>query len=657
MNLVRCWLVFLFFPVLIPCSERALAADWPPISPDELKMTSEAAAPGAPAIILFREVDRDDNATTGHEDNFFRIKILKEEGRKYADVEIPYYKASGGVVTHISARTIQPDGTTVEFQGKPFDKSIVKAKGLRYMAKTFTLPDVRVGSIIEYSYSLVLSEYLIFDSHWILNDDLFTKHARFTLRPYNSPYGTLHLRWAWHLLPTGTEPPKEGPDHIIRMEVNNVPAFQTEDYMPPQDELKSRVDFTYSEDMETDVAKFWRNYGRKANSGIESYVGKHKALDQAVSQLISPNDAPEVKLEKIYDRVQQIRNLSYEREKTAQEEKRDKQKENTDVEAVWKRGYGYGRQLNWLFLAMARSAGFDAHAVLASDRFHYFFNPAGLDSNKLNADLVVVNVNGKDVFCDPGAEFTPFGLLMWSETGVQGLKLDKDGGTWIQTMLPESKASRIVRSANLTLSDTGDLEGKLTVTFTGLEAMQRRSEEHSEDDADKKKTLEDEAHDYIPAASDIELTNKPDWTSSSAPLVAEYKIKIGGWVSGVGRRALLPVGIFSAGEKHIFEHEGRVHQLYFEYPSQKEDDVTITLPAGWQVNSVPPDKTIDQHIVLYSLKAENNKGTVHISRKLNLDLLLLEQKYYPAVRSFFQAVRTGDDEQILLQPGGTTASN
>ena len=58
--------------------------DWRAISPDELKMTSDPQAPGAPAIILWRQVDRDDRGLTAHEVNYVRIKILTEEGRKYA---------------------------------------------------------------------------------------------------------------------------------------------------------------------------------------------------------------------------------------------------------------------------------------------------------------------------------------------------------------------------------------------------------------------------------------------------------------------------------------------------------------------------------------------------------------------------------------------
>src|SRR5438105_13184875 len=37
--------------------------DWQPISPEELKMTSLPEAPGAPAVILYRQVDRDDGRT------------------------------------------------------------------------------------------------------------------------------------------------------------------------------------------------------------------------------------------------------------------------------------------------------------------------------------------------------------------------------------------------------------------------------------------------------------------------------------------------------------------------------------------------------------------------------------------------------------------
>src|SRR5689334_7510279 len=203
------WAFVLSF-VFTGFSNSAMADGIPPVTPEELKMTSEPLAPGAPAIILYRQVDRDDRGNTAHENDFVRIKILTEEGRKYADVEIPFVRSSGNNVVGIKARTIRPDGSMVNYDGKVYDKAIVKAKGVRYMAKTFTLPEVQVGSVIEYSYTTDLSEYTLYDSHWILSDDLFTKNAVFSLKPYTSDYFPINVRWSWQGLPAGTDPPKEG---------------------------------------------------------------------------------------------------------------------------------------------------------------------------------------------------------------------------------------------------------------------------------------------------------------------------------------------------------------------------------------------------------------------------------------------------------------
>jgi hypothetical protein len=628
-----------------------------PISPDELKMKSDPKAPGAPAIILYRQVDRDDNGYTSHEDNYIRIKILTEEGRKYADVEIPFFKDRENI-TALKARSIRPDGSTADFDGKVFEKSIVKAKGLRYLAKTFTLPDVQVGGIIEYAYTRDLAENLIFDSHWILSDELFTKHAKFSLKRYVGNYEQWAVRYSWQFLPEGTEPPKEGQDKVIRLEAQNIPAFQAEDFMPPENELKSRVDFIYSnESFESDADKFWHNKGKKLNDRLESFIGKKKAMEQAVSQIVSASDSPEVKARKIYARVQQIRNTSFEVRKTEEEQKRAKEKDNGNVEDVWKRGYGDGVELTWLYLALVRAAGIEAYGVWASDRRNYFFNPKVMDSTKLDVDVVLLKLNGKDVYCDPGAAFAPFGMLPWEETSVTGLRMDKNGGSWVQTSLPESSASRIERKAKLKLDEsTGSLEGKLTLTFTGLEAMRRRVEERHEDETERKKFLEDQVREYIPAAIDIDLANKPDWSSSENPLVAEFDLKVPGWASAAGRRALVPVGLFGATEKRLFDRAVRVHPIYFEFPFQKVDDVTVDLPLGWMVSSTPPTQDQNARVAIYTLKVDHDAGALHWTRILNIDLLLVETKYYPALRNFFQVVRTGDESQIVLQPASATTN-
>jgi hypothetical protein len=181
-------------------------------------------------------------------------------------------------------------------------------------------------------------------------------------------------------------------------------------------------------------------------------------------------------------------------------------------------------------------------------------------------------------------------------------------------------------------------------------------ERRNDDDTARKKLLEDEVREFVPSGIEVELVNKPDWRTPTAPLVAEFILKVPGWVESSGRRAMFPTGLFSSPEKRVFDHANRVHPLYFRYPSTKLDDISIQLPEGWRVSSLPPAESQDSKIIAYSTRVENNKGILHISRKFSTDILLLDSKYYAALQSFYRSIRTSDEQQIVLLPGTATAS-
>ncbi|HYK38897.1 MAG TPA: hypothetical protein VEU98_02665, partial [Candidatus Eremiobacteraceae bacterium] len=145
MTMHSCRVLTAILPVVmaIVClSPRLASADeWQPITPEELKMTSLPEAPGAPAVILYRQVDRNDagiqRGRGAGEFDYVRIKILTEEGRKYANVEIPLLRTRSNI-SGVHARSIKPDGTITNFDGKVYEEVVEKTKGLKYTAKKFT---------------------------------------------------------------------------------------------------------------------------------------------------------------------------------------------------------------------------------------------------------------------------------------------------------------------------------------------------------------------------------------------------------------------------------------------------------------------------------------------------------------------------------------
>ena len=382
-------------------------------------------------------------------------------------------------------------------------------------------------------------------------------------------------------------------------------------------------------------------------SGLQRFINAGRVFEREVARLVQPGDSVDTKARKLYARAQQIRNLSFERQATEQESERLELAENHDAEDVLEHGYADAEEITWLMYGLLRAAKLDASLVLVSTRDDYFFDPRMMNARQLNTSVVLVNLDKGPTFLDPGLPFMPFGYLPWNETGVKGLRLGNDGGQWVTTTVPNAAESRVERKVTMKLAPSGTLEGKVIVNYTGLEASWRRINQRNEDATERRKFLERDVEAGVPTGIDVKLTNSPDWSGSDTPLIAEFDLRVPGWAAAAGKRLLMPVGLFGGGEKHMFEHSARVHPLYFTFPYQHTDEIAIELPQGWQVSSLPKSHA-DLKITSYSSSAQAEAGTLRIKRELTLDTILVQKKFYPQVREFYQAVRAGDEEQIVI---------
>ena len=107
------------------------------------------------------------------------------------------------------------------------------------------------------------------------------------------------------------------------MEVSNLAGFQTEDFMPPVNELKARVDFIYQDDLiETNLSRSGKMSASDGTGNRKSFVGRAPGYARSGRPNRFPLRLPEVKLREIYDRVQDIlKDKSYELKKTEQDRK------------------------------------------------------------------------------------------------------------------------------------------------------------------------------------------------------------------------------------------------------------------------------------------------------------------------------------------------
>ncbi len=657
-QIIRLLLFAALSPPAVAGAQQVEAFAWPPIDPEELALKDNPAKPGSAALILERRVEVDDPKS--FETQYYRIKIFNDEGKKYADVEIPYVEGVGRV-EEIRARTIEPDGKVVGFSGEVFDKTVVKTRRLKFQAKTFALPDVRVGSILVYSYKVRWHEkapdviknpgqYIIKESftipaaHWTIQEDLFTRRAHFSIRPFT----TAHLESSWAGLPDGKRP-EIVPGGTTELDLENVPALEKEKYMPPEGAVRSRVDFYYAFGLAGGFSVFWRDQGKDRGEEVDKFIGKHKDVRQVAQETVSPGDPPLTKLRKLYARAQQIRNLSYERTRTAKEERHEDLKENKNASEVLGRGYGTGHEINLLFAALARASGFDAYYVRAAGRGEYFFDENLPEWDQLNSDVVEVKTASQDLYFDPGTIYCPFDLLPWGETGVRGVRLDKENAAFVKTTDPASADAVIGRKAALELDPKGNLNGKLHVSFAGQEALDRRLDARDEDDTEKRKALEDEVKGWLPEGSSVKLVKATAWEGSEQPLEADFEIDAPGFGSSTGRRLLVPVGVFQSGQKNPFQHAERTYAVYFHYPWQEVDDVTIGLPNGYEVETLPKPQKVAPDYSHYEASCERTANALHWQRRFVMNGEFFKTAYYQALRAYYTAVDVSDEQQAVLR--------
>ena len=629
-------------------------SDWPPISPEDLAMKDNPASPGAHAMILNREQVIDESDSRGfnyiYETDYVRLKIFTAEGKKYADVAIPFLK-DYGPISKIEARTIHSDGRVIPFDGQVFEKTAIKYHDARIMLKSFTLPDVQPGSIIEYRYRVEGYSLTSDTGRWILQDELYMRRASYVLRQHPGPA----TRWTGRTLHGEQLIQKNGEVQLIE---ENVRPFREEDFMPPVEEVIPHIEYYYTWHTDETINQYWKRIGKEWNEAYEKFIGKHNEIAEAATQITTPNDSPEVKLRKLYARAQQIRNLSFERRKTEKEEKREKLKENNNAADVLKHGYGYGSEVVLFFVALARAAGFEASAVRVARRDSVFFNQGVPNARQLNDVVAVVVTGSTAVFLDPGTALCPYGLLPWAETAVAGLKPEKDGGFFVTTTLPNDSQSVTERKADLQLDEDGNLQGKLQISFTGLEALLRRQNAREEDDAGRKKEIEDEFKAWLPAGASFDLGAVTGWDQTEQPLTVEGTLHFNGFAMMAGRRLLVPLTFLQSNLAASFQRYTRSYPIYFRYPFQIHDAITIQVPDGYSVETLPDAKEVtpDKRL-MYRITAKQQGNSLHVERTLAVNGFLFPTEFYSTLRTFLSSAKASDDQQAIFQSSASAKKN
>jgi transglutaminase-like putative cysteine protease len=549
---------------LLVCATPLRAqTQWTAPTPEELSMTSIPEVAGAPAVILFSEQTAEDNL---HMWSFYqRIKVLTEGGKDQANVELPYITGSAGVnIDSITGRTIHADGTIIPFTGKPYDKLVEKTRDYKVSEKVFTLPDVEVGSIIEFRYKLRFDDGYYISPDWFLQSELFARKEHFDWKP--TGYATngqltdgAHVAWTT-MLPQGATVEQKAlhtsiagtsaqPTLEISLDVSNVPALPKDSNMPPVDSLSYRVLFYYT--TVNSPQEYWTQNGKIWSKARDKFIGPGSAVKEKAAALVAPGDSEEVRLKKAYDFVMSLENTDFTRKRSQQENKAAGEKEINNTDDVLKRGRGSSDELAMLFVALARASGSKVYLMAVTNRDQALFQTNYLTLRQLDDDIAVANIDGKDVFFDPGERYCTFKQLAWKHSMTGGLRQTDKGTELSSTPFEPYKSNHVSRIADLTLDERGTATGAVIMSYTGDAALRWRQSALRGDETSLHRELRESLEEMLPGGMDIKVVSVQNLTDPDKPLAVNYKVT-GPVGNPTGKRLFVPANLFETNSKPIF---------------------------------------------------------------------------------------------------------
>jgi|CXWL01.1.fsa_nt_gi hypothetical protein len=648
--------------VLVVLCGFASAQDWPAITKAEMDMRVPRVEADANAEVLYWEVRTADeySGRTGFRNvmsHYVRVKIFTEKGRdENSKIDLYYGKFSDQdieiSIRDIAARTTKSDGTFVELRSQDiFDKDAVKGDGIKVKAKSFVLPGVEVGSIVEYRWKEVKDNVLNFFVRLDLARDIPVQRVKYYVKQLMLPRFGMRI----HSFKVTSSFQKER-DGFYSLELKDIPAIKREPHMPSEYRVKPWMLIYYEDgDENATPGEYWGVAGNRTFADHSSWLNANDDVKRKAAEIVagSANDAEKVR--RIYDYCRsKIVNIWDDTSGIKPDQLKDV-KENRSSADVLKTGRGYWHDIEMLCAAMLKAVGFDPRVVNVSTSTEPVFERRNGNRYFNRTEILAVRIDNEWRFLSPSSRYIPFGMLPSTVENQVALISDPKLPVFVNTPGSSPEQSLQKRTATLNLTPDGSLEGEVRMEFFGhIGAIHKeRNDELGSSEREKllialvKKWSMDTAE-----VSDISISNVTD---PELPFTYVFRLKLPSYAQQTGRRLLLQPNIFERGTDPKFIKGSRQYDIFFDFPWKEEDEVNIVLPNGLRSESIDqPERIADGFSnALFESKTElsTDRKSLKYSRTFTFgikSLLNIDSSQYGVVKRLFDSVHAADTKAILF---------
>jgi Domain of Unknown Function with PDB structure (DUF3857) len=539
------------------------------------------------------------------------------------------------------------------------DRDLMRGNGVRRRVKSFAMPAVEPGAIVEYRWTEIRHHPNVQYTRLQFQRDVPVQRVSYFIRPLSTDYtgGYRMGMWPFNCQPTPLTLDQKREFHVTSL--TNVPAFKDEPFMPAEPSVRPWMLVFYHGQYKREPLSYWAGVGKESYNELKRTIKLSDPLKKAAETAVAgvPED------QKVLALIRYIRtNLrglfddnvtDAERLKVIKSIPKDRRRHSGEV---FESGIGTPDELNSVLAAMAIHAGLDARPALVADRSDITFTPQMMDKYFLNSVDIAVKQGDKWTIYDVSARHLPARMLLWNEAGTDVLISDPKKPQFVKAAASTPEESETKRTARLHLAPDGSLTGIIEESYTGHEAYDRRIVLSGIAEAKRLEELKETASRSIPKAevSDVVLKNVDD---AELPLVVSFKIRAPQYAQKTGKRLFFQPEIFKRGDPPMFSSTERTHDIHLRYAWKETDIINIMLPEGFEIDAAENAGALDfGKPGGYKMTLGLQGRTIVCVRTLTFgasDILMFPKSAYPALKEAFDEVHRRDNQSISLKQSAT----
>ncbi len=569
-----------------------------------------------------------------------RIKIVRKSADPLATVRIGLHNGSAGeeILTDLEACAYNLEGGNIKVTY--LDKKLVYEKfyGKYYKEKTFAIPDVREGTIIEYKYS-VRSIYNVYMRPWKFQNTIPTLYSSFIFG--SSPlYAFMMLKSGRFKYDTDTicKVHKGSPDYL--WVIKNVPAFKDNSFLPDPEDYIQKIKFQLS-----------KIYGQAASD--RTYIS---TWEEAVTHLLEESDYKNYMNSSASRTKEILKSLQLDtlnltgKIKAIVEYVKNGYKWN-QTESIYctksknqflNEKQGNAAEINLFLTDLLNRAGLEAYPLILSTRKNgkiFKGYPFLLQFNS----VITMVIHEKDTLLTDATEpLLPFDMIPSACLNGEGLRIKSSGKVaWFP--LKEHKTSEINALLNLKYLDkVNQFQGDCLLKYTGYYAYQMRKV--IEDS--KEKVINSIVQNGVGTLDSVKIINEDN---AELPLIIQAQVKFNPMLQA-NQLILFPFAL-NFRKDNPFKEKKRDYPMDLDFTYKYSNLTNLTLPHLYKIKQIPSTARFNitrggmEFFYQSELLTESN---LQLSSVYQTTKTKYSAKDYVNIKEFYQQMSDKLEEPVVL---------